>query len=130
VPADQGWAVAEEEIAIKTLRTLLSAIETDTGCTGVPILVKLDIEGMEWSVLPGLALDGLLCRDKVTAVTMELHYQYTDQPFTAAEFARALDVTDRSCVHTTLLELDDESYLHDGIPLPCEEEVPPGVLSV
>lgn len=86
-------------------------------------LMKMDIEGSEYLVLPKSLKEGLLCTPTVTAMTMEWH-----------AFELPDGVTDESAKLTTdqvrngtlcrpgeamkLLEFDDESYLEDGQPLP------------
>lgn len=96
------------------------------------VVMKFDVEGLEFMVLPDLLLSGSLC-STVDFLFGEFHYQdlfypleFPEHNFTlkdsteAREFAnnaiRMMQVS-RSCI-TKYDCRDDESYLKDGLPLP------------
>jgi len=93
------------------------------------VVMKIDIEGSEYVVLPDLILSGALCG--IDFLFGEFHQSFAPLNFTghriplntqrdAAHLGQLLiDVipTSRNC-KTRFRYLDDESYLHDGIPLP------------
>lgn len=102
------------------------------------VLMKLDVEGMEYILLPDLFLSGILCQT-VDVITTELHFkQIIDIPpnsmtgrggiklnskddrmklanglFTALHSLRNND-----CLLKRIEMLDDESYFLDGHPYP------------
>lgn len=93
------------------------------------VVMKMDIEGSEYVVLPDLILSGALCG--VDFLFGEFHPWFVPLNFTghriklerrqdAAHLQNVLiDVipSSRNC-KTRFKYLDDDSYLHDGIPLP------------
>ncbi|XP_070196002.1 uncharacterized protein [Littorina saxatilis] len=67
----EAWAAADRDAQGWTTRSL-SDIKTLTGHTGVILdVVKLDIEGWEWTALADMATSGEL--DKVRQLVVELH---------------------------------------------------------
>ena len=99
------------------------------------ILMKLDVEGSEWTILPDLMVNGSLC--SLHAVFAEFH------EFAFAAASRARRKTDRiqsagyramkralvaareelasslsACFGTKIDTIDDESYVHDQKPFP------------
>ena len=93
------------------------------------IVMKMDIEGSEYVVLPDLIYSGVLC--DLDFVFGEFHPNFALMDFpghrielkTKEEAMHYKDVltdfipTSRNC-KARFKYLDDESYLHDGIPLP------------
>ena len=95
------------------------------------VVMKLDVEGMEFRVLPDLLYSGVLCRtlDKVFG---EVHRRVKQYPLTLANGdVLGNEVEGRVFWKSILrslkanptckgrwLESDDESYLHDGQPIP------------
>lgn len=91
-------------------------------------LVKMDIEGSEYDVIPDLLKKGMLCQNTLGHLTIEWHSRSPAFNWTQAElrrFARIEDLaTHHSCPaseQTVVEPFDDESYLQDGQALP-----PPG----
>ena len=93
------------------------------------IVMKMDIEGSEYVVLPDLIFSGALCT--IDFLFGEFHPWFAPMNFSgqkikletrrdAAHLGQLLSEiigTSRNC-KTRFKYLDDESYLHDGIPLP------------
>ena len=107
-------------------------IRDKNGHAGAPkVVMKMDIEGMEFRVLPDLLYSGVYCRD-LDYVFGEVHKNPKWYPMalpagvTIANrdegiayiqaFTNALKVNP-SC-QVPFVEKDDEAYLLDGIPLP------------
>jgi hypothetical protein len=100
------------------------------------VVMKLDIETLEYIVLPDLLLSGALCQ-VLDAVYGEVHYQFfpLDFPDNGLHLEKALDAKqyfndqlqmiqmNRNC-HTTWSIEDDESYSYDGQPLPTKPTEP------
>jgi len=93
------------------------------------VVMKMDIEGSEYVVLPDLILSGALCA--IDFLFGEFHPWFVPLNFTGhriklerrhdAEFLQKVLInaipTSRNC-KTRYKYLDDETYLHDGVPLP------------
>ena len=93
------------------------------------VVMKMDIEGSEYVVLPDLILNGALCG--VDFLFGEFHPWFVPLNFTGHRIKLEkrqdaihlqnvlIDVipSSRNC-KTRFKYVDDESYLHDGIPLP------------
>ena len=93
------------------------------------VVMKMDIEGSEYVVLPDLIFSGALCT--IDFLFGEFHPWFAPMNFSgqkieletrrdAANLGQLLIKiigTSRKC-KTRFKYLDDESYLHDGIPLP------------
>ena len=84
-------------------------------------LIKMDIEGSEYAVIPDLLKKKLLCEDTIKHMTIEWHHRKTS--LTQGE---VMEIEKLAHHHTceaskaTLVEdFDDESYLYDGVPLPA-----------
>ena len=91
------------------------------------VLVKMDIEGSEYEVLPHLLKENMLCNEYVTKMTIEFHGHKFDTSAAAKE--KGLDttldmqwlnnkLTEQKCSSTIVLNGDDESYNKDGKDLP------------
>ena len=79
-------------------------------------LVKMDIEGSEYSVLKDLASNRLLCKKHIDTLLVELHG--TPFNFNVSEFRATMgrirdEVNSQNCAVTEILPFWDESYLHD-----------------
>jgi len=76
------------------------------------VIVKMDVEGMEWRILPPLIFAGFLCRESgVEALTLEFHEnrdtkgkQHSDAVIQALKFQKCT---------SSYYPQDDESYLWD-----------------
>ena len=82
-------------------------------------MMKMDIESSDVEVLPRLLHTRVLCA--FTTVFIEYHARFLRG--TRAEVSLRWPVefaanASRSCPETEFLRLDDETYLHDGVPLP------------
>uniref|UniRef100_A0A7S4JPP5 Methyltransferase FkbM domain-containing protein n=1 Tax=Odontella aurita TaxID=265563 RepID=A0A7S4JPP5_9STRA len=96
---------------------------------GPKVVMKIDIEGSEFIVLPDLMLSGAMCGiDLIFGETHEafapLHFEghrpSLDTEYHASIITAALIntiTTSRNC-KTRFAPVDDESYLHDGVQLP------------
>ena len=83
------------------------------------LVMKMDIEDSEVEVLPRLLHTRVLCA--FTTVFIEYHARFLRG--TRAEVSLRWPVefaanASRACPETEFLRLDDETYLHDGVPLP------------
>ena len=99
------------------------------------IVVKLDIEGSEYVVLPDLISSGALC--ELDFVFGEFHSPNApydapgmkvnlNTPQNLITFGEAMELVIRGFSRTCKVQFqqrDDEAYLHDGIPLPTPENV-------
>lgn len=76
------------------------------------VLMKMDIEGAEYEVLPALEENGLLCANKIQAMTIEYHWRFT-------KYSKKWSVpnTFHCDKKTKFIELDSEDYVKDGKPL-------------
>jgi Methyltransferase FkbM domain len=90
---------------------------------GPKVVMKMDIEGAEWTVLPDMITSGALC-DSVDYLFGEFHNFFWNNATAWEDFYVPL----RQGIHNILQsstncktkfeELDDEVYLNDGMPLP------------
>eukprot|EP00977_Amphora_coffeiformis_P028200 scaffold34878_cov183-Amphora_coffeaeformis.AAC.2 len=102
------------------------------------VVMKMDVEGMEYRVFPDLLYSGVLCRtlDKVFG---EVHRRDVRFPLTLANGDVLRNDVEGSILWNSMmrllkanptckgrwLESDDESYLHDGQPLPGRDSLRP-----
>jgi FkbM family methyltransferase len=102
---------------------------------GPKVVMKMDIESQEYAVLPDVMFSGSVCKT-VHFIFGEYHpwaIEYNADPTTGRGGLRIAHgegkkkIADfvsffhsfRDCeLNTHFVELDDESYLHDGVPLP------------
>jgi hypothetical protein len=97
--------------------------------------MKMDIEGMEFQVLPDLLVSGALCQT-VDYAFGEMHHRMTieysharggiqlnglKQNKAFCDHLFQIFHAARHCRTSRFDILDDEAYLHDGIALPGEE---------
>lgn len=97
------------------------------------VLVKMDIEGSEFAVIPQLMMTGRLCR-VVDYLSVEWHARFAPVRFhvnqqlnlrtreEAQNVVRLLKAAMADGGHaggclTNVSEIDDETYVHDGHPL-------------
>jgi len=83
---------------------------------GVPgqVLLKMDIEGSEFEVLPVLLENGDLCTGRIDQLMAEFHPEMRKDVSESITTA----VLGHKCGGFQVSSLDDESYLNDGKPLP------------
>jgi len=86
-------------------------------------LMKMDIESAEFRVLPKFVTKQLLCKNVLDTVTIEWHDRFlkTDASKQQAKQLESQANSPNKCTSgpsTSFLDLDDESYLEDGMPLP------------
>ena len=84
-------------------------------------MVKMDIEGAEMLALPKMLRDGTLCRNRLDSLVLEFHPDLAgsiNPEFDLGTFKKKLE-RQQGCKPTLLVDLDDETFLHDGMPLPC-----------
>ncbi|KAL9178533.1 hypothetical protein ACHAXT_001871 [Thalassiosira profunda] len=105
--------------------------------TGPRVVMKMDIESSEYRVLPDLWFTGIMCQT-IDFLFGEFHpwdISYKDDAITGrgglslrSEEATGVLRTGVKLFHsfkdcsTDIVELDDESYLHDGMPFPGATE--------
>mmetsp|Transcript_30549 Transcript_30549/g.76659 ORF Transcript_30549/g.76659 Transcript_30549/m.76659 type:complete len:315 (-) Transcript_30549:177-1121(-) len=96
------------------------------------VFAKFDIEGSEFWVLPHLLLNSHLCAGHIDFATVEWHgvlFQQggvRDWEFFQANIHRMMALDPENCTPTQIVDLDDETYLHDESPFPAEcQDGPP-----
>lgn len=88
------------------------------------VLMKMDIEGAELKVLPHMLMQGTLCQRHINSMFIEWHERMVPskdkQKFKL--FRQSIHgitgMDPNNCKPTVVIGVDDESYLHDGKPLP------------
>jgi len=87
-------------------------------------LMKMDIEGGEFVVLPKLLENHLLCTNGLDKLTIEWHeYHLAEDQRPAAAKTRLQVESPAKCggqPSTIVSDFDDESFLNDGMPLPSQ----------
>ena len=88
------------------------------------VVMKLDIEGAEYRVLPKLAMRGALCAGFIDYIYLEEHPQYAamapsrykllNEPVGIAN-AIKVAALDRKCTPVQVVGTDDETYGHDHL---------------
>ena len=103
---------------------------------GPKVVMKLDIESSEYKVLPDLMFTGILCKIPIDFLFGEIHdwpINHDADPIsgrgelhlpreTSRQFLRdgvKMFHSFKDCT-TRIEELDDEAYLHDGMPFPSD----------
>lgn len=78
------------------------------------LVMKMDIEGAEYTVLPELERRGLLCTDNhgIDVITLEYHSRFMNVPKDWS-----VPETYPCNRKTNIIELDSEDYVKDGIPI-------------
>jgi hypothetical protein len=102
---------------------------------GPRVVMKMDIESQEYAVLPDVMFSGSLCKT-VHTIFGEYHpwaIEYDEDPRTGRgglsiprgegpgkikDFVSFFHSFKDCELNTKFVELDDESYLHDGVPFP------------
>ena len=114
----------EKQVRLAPLSDVIAQINASVP-GGIP-LMKMDIEGSEYEVMPDLMSKGMLCQNTIGTLTIEWHSQSPSYKWTPEQLVRFHEIEDRSKNHpceastpTLVQEIDDESYLGDGAPLPA-----------
>jgi len=96
---------------------LATAISHRTVTSSSKVIVKMDIEGSEFTVLPPMLQKKLLCKGIIDTLLIEWHFRPNSQ--TAKKLWQEVTCGDNCgpIKQTDVVELDDESYLFDGKPL-------------
>jgi FkbM family methyltransferase len=87
-------------------------------------LMKMDIEGAEYTVLPPLLEQGLLCEDSLNTLTIEWHRKPGEATLgnlsNVWSFEKKVNDAERCRpkASTEVLSFDDESFREDGVPIP------------
>jgi hypothetical protein len=98
---------------------------------GPRVIMKFDVEGMEMSVIPDVLFSGVLC-SSTDYIFGEMHYGWFFYPMhlrnnitlhnanEGKQYLQSLLTAIRINPHckTVFEEKEDESHLHDGMPLP------------
>jgi FkbM family methyltransferase len=79
------------------------------------VLMKMDIEGMEYAVIPDLVASGALC-ETVDCITYEFHFGSSESKTGVKSMMQSVEMNP-NCI-TRFMDLDDETYLYDGEPFP------------
>lgn len=106
----------------EVVRPIVMQIEQVTG-KRPPVVMKLDVEGAEYSLLPAMMLNGALCDLDVLFLEVHPERMRVDEgvkltvPHMKDLFSQMRKAQPQCTVN--IMDLDDESYLHgDKIPLP------------
>ena len=80
----------------------------------------MDIEGSEFKVFPRMLQSGLLCKNMITEMSIEVHMwaRKSLKTWSSLKVMKA-QMKAQACEATTLVSLDDESFLMDGMPMPA-----------
>ncbi|KAG5186974.1 hypothetical protein JKP88DRAFT_288469 [Tribonema minus] len=94
--------------------------EPEAAATAARFVMKMDIEGAEWTVMPALLASGALCQ--LDLVFIEYHpgadaFGETPVGTAVREMLPSIVEAYPRC-RASILELDDESYDGTGLPLP------------
>ena len=93
---------------------VLSFVDVLARLPGKVALMKMDIEGAEWQVLPHMIRNGFLCADKVGHVLLETHFRQECKILGCGvrDLVRRLqqEAASRGCRPSRLQYLDDETY--------------------
>lgn len=133
--SDWGAALALAPVLLSTRRWHVNEVRTadlDAFIRQLPHdsvkLMKMDVEGAEYETLARMLQQGSLCRDTVGKITIEAHANGNvgtwQGPRTFEEIQTRLAGLDQTEVckarggPTEISNIDDESYLLDGIPWP------------
>lgn len=93
--------------AVENLKKIINKHKPET------LVLKMDIEGAEYTVLPQLEREGFLCSNKVSDITLEYHYRFTGHP-KDWKIPKTFNCLKKSKIHL----IDSEDYVKDGKPLP------------
>ena len=86
---------------------------------GPRVIMKMDIKGGEYSTIPNLVATGAFC-SVVNYAFGEFHpFHHPSEESLPYDCISKLLANAKNCM-TILTQANDESYLHDGIPLPGE----------
>ena len=99
---------------------------------GPKVIMKVDVEGTEYAMLPDLMLSGAMCG--IDIMFGEFHPKFAPLDFPGQRIPLSTEVetrefqgaltkvipSSRNC-NTVFLMADDEQYLHDGMPLPVPD---------
>lgn len=101
---NKGKAIQVKAIDLQSyLRKYVLSTSPDT------IVMKMDIEGSEQSVLPSLLASGILCHH-VDVIFIEFHPSFADIGFIKDHIEEVLS---RGGCKTKVMHIDDKSYIHD-----------------
>lgn len=131
-PKHNDWASRvnktgqQDGLTLKTLdfpSFLESAIAKRNAKGPRSVLVKMDIEGSEFTVMPSMLQRKLLCKGTIDTFLIEWHERFmsTDADKQMARNVRKETQKGIPCdsgANTNVVAFDDESYLLDGKPLP------------
>eukprot|EP01084_Bolivina_argentea_P098511 177040_1 len=84
------------------------------------ILIKMDIEGAEFKVLPRMLELGILCKKYIDIIMFEAHpwaQHLMGSNFTTRQLLEQIKLQTQ-CEPTNIIFVDDETYLHDQQSLP------------
>jgi len=86
-------------------------------------LMKMDIESAEFRVMPKFVTNQLLCKNVLDTTTIEWHHARLETQALKEQGKRISSSVKNPDIcmsgpSTTVLQIDDESYLGDGMPLP------------
>ena len=86
----------------------------------VKVLMKMDIEGSEFIVLPHLLKNNLLCKSAITEIVIEMHPWAMKAVLSNLTFgAFRKNLASQTCNPTTILGVDDETYNGDVVVDPA-----------
>ena len=86
----------------------------------VKVLMKMDIEGSEFIVLPHLLKNNLLCKSVITEMVIEMHPWAMKAVLSNLTFgAFRKNLASQTCKPTAILGVDDETYNRDVVVDPA-----------
>ncbi|XP_052799502.1 uncharacterized protein LOC128231122 [Mya arenaria] len=96
---------------VHTVDLVKFIVETIYPLKSKAVFMKMDIEGSEYLVLPHMIKNGILCKNIITSAGIEFH-EWARKPLnTSLDMSKfKQNLNQQSCVPTSVIPLDDESY--------------------
>ncbi|XP_052773581.1 uncharacterized protein LOC128212256 [Mya arenaria] len=96
---------------VHTVDIVTFIVETINPLKSKAVFMKMDIEGSEYLVLPYMIKNRILCKNIITSAGIEIH-EWARKPLNMSLDMSKLkqNLKQQSCVPTSVIPLDDESY--------------------
>ena len=110
-----------QQVKVEVFSDLIAKINASSP-SGIQ-LMKMDIEGSEYDVIPDMLKKKMLCQDTIGHITIEWHHRKSYFTTEQKEKFRQIEAiaenhTCEASKPTVPERFDDESYLYDKAPLP------------
>jgi len=129
-PASRAFNVTSLDLATFLEQEVMTRVLFPGVTTDRAVMMKMDIEGSEFAVLPKLLQRNLLCAGVVDALTVEWHARYHKSGVRSVGAAAIRDLAVQLDNRTRCrprrvaewFKIDDESYHLDSQPLPSKSQ--------